>query len=113
MIKTKEIQYGDFAKINIEIGTIKSAKLHTKSRISAYILEVEFDGIVKKSIAQLTKNYQPEDLTGKQIAAITNFPAKRIGGVKSELLVLAAVDAKKGSILLTPDFQTAECSKVY
>lgn len=111
-METAQTQYTDFIKFKIEVGTIKSAKLHTKSRIAAYILEVGFGETIKTTIAQLTENYTPEELVGKQIAAVTNFPSKRIGGIKSELLVLAAVDAKRGSVLLTPDFLTTECSRV-
>lgn len=114
MEKNAQVEYQDFMKLDIRVGTIMSAKIHTKSKIKAYVIQVRFEeDEVKTTIAQLTQNYQPDDLIGLQIAAITNFPPKRIGGIKSEALVLAAVDSNKGSILLSPTISAQEGSRVH
>jgi tRNA-binding protein len=97
------ITYDDFRKVKICVGTIISAEFNPKAIKPAYILKIDFgDSGIFCSSAQLTRSYQPSDLIGKQIAGVLNFPAKRIAGVKSEVLVLAAVDERHGSVLLSP-----------
>jgi tRNA-binding protein len=96
------ISFDDFTKINMVAGTIIEAKPNTKAKIPAYILRIDFGNYgIKTSSAQLTENYTCEDLVSQQIIAVMNFPAKRVAGVKSEVLVLAGVNNDCGTVLLS------------
>ena len=99
------ISYSDFAKIEIRLGTIISAELNNKLRKPSFVLKIDFgDEIgVKKSSAQLTKNYKAEQLLNKQVAAVVNFPKKQIGDLISEVLVLGFPDENNEPILISPD----------
>lgn len=97
------IDFADFLKVKMAVGTIISAELNPKARKSAYKLTIDFGDLgLKTSSAQITENYTPDDLQNKQIIAVMNFRPKRIADVKSEVLVLAAVCEKKGTVLLNP-----------
>ncbi len=97
------IDFADFLKVKMAVGTIISAELNPKARKPAYKLTIDFGDLgLKTSSAQITENYTPDDLQNKQIVAVMNFRPKRIAGVKSEVLVLAAVCKKKGTVLLNP-----------
>ena len=109
------ISYSDFTKIEIRIGTIISAELNNKLRKPSYVLKIDFgDEIgVKKSSAQLTKNYNIEQLLHKQIAAVINFPKKQIGDLISEVLVLGFPDNNKEPILISPDKKLTNGGRLY
>ena len=97
------MNYADFLQLEIHTGTITAAQKHSKARKPAYILTVDFGPLgIKTSSAQLTVNYTAEELVGQQIVAVTNLPPKRIAGVKSEVLVLGAVDEECDVVLLAP-----------
>ena len=101
---TQLIEWEDFAKIDIRSGTIIAAKINEKAKIPAYILTIDFGELgLKTSSAQLTQNYSADNLIGKKIAAVVNFPIKKIAGVKSEVLVLATICDTKGTLLLNVD----------
>ncbi len=101
--EARVITFEDFKKIEIRTGTILSAALNPKAKKPAYVLEVDFGPLgKKKSSAQITTNYTTEQLIGKQIVAVTNFPKKNIAGVESEVLILGAIGDLKGVILLEP-----------
>ena len=103
-----EISFDDFLKVEIRTGTVLEARLNEKARKPAYVLTLDFGPCgIKTSSAQLTKHYQPEDLVGMQVVAVLNFPAKRIAGVKSEVLILGAMSDADDVVLLTPT-QTVE-----
>ena len=103
-----EIPFDDFLKVEIRTGTVLEARLNEKARNPAYVLTLDFGPCgIKTSSAQLTKHYQPEDLVGIQVVAVLNFPAKRIAGVKSEVLILGAMSDADDVVLLTPT-QTVE-----
>ena len=103
-----EISFDDFLKVEIRTGTVLEARLNEKARKPAYVLTLDFGPCgIKTSSAQLTKHYQPEDLVGMQMVAVLNFPAKRIAGVKSEVLILGAMSDADDVVLLTPT-QTVE-----
>ena len=107
------IDFEDFRKIDIRSGTITEAELHSKAHKPAYILHIDFGDLGEKvSSAQLTENYQPEELVGMQIVAVVNFPPKRIGGVKSEVLVLGALDKERGTVLLQTERGVANGSRI-
>ena len=109
------ISYSDFAKIEIRLGTIISAELNNKLRKSSYVLKIDFgDEIgIKKSSAQLTKNYNTDQLIDKQIAAVINFPKKQIGDLISEVLVLGFPDENNEPILISPDKKLINGGKLY
>lgn len=102
------IDFEDFKKIDIRTGTIMEASLNPKARKPAYVMRIDFGELGEKvSSAQLTENYSAEELVGKQITAVMNFPAKRIAGVQSEVLVLGALDEQKGTVLLETEQRVA------
>ena len=96
--------FDDFMKLDIRVGTIVSAKIFEKARKPAYQLEVDFGEElgVKKSSAQITDHYKPEDLIGKQVLAVVNFPPRQIADFMSEILVLGTY-SEGGVVLITPD----------
>ena len=109
------ISYSDFTKIEIRLGTIISAELNNKLHKPSYVLKIDFgDEIgVKKSSAQLTKNYKIEQLLYKQIAAVINFPKKQIGDLTSEVLVLGFPDNNDEPILISPDKKLVNGGQLY
>ncbi len=107
-----EINYENFLKFKIAIGTILSVKDNLKAINPSYILEINFGNEIgiKKSSAQI-KNYSKENLINRQIVAVINFPIKRIAGVKSEVLVLGAI-TDNGVKLLNVEKQTENGSLI-
>ncbi|MGE7773479.1 tRNA-binding protein [Chitinophaga sp. NPDC101104] len=99
------ITWNDFEKVHIHVGTVLSAKVFEKARNPAYQLEVDFGPVigVRKSSAQITVLYQPDELVGKQVVAVVNFPVKQIANFFSECLVLGVVGDGKEIVLLQPD----------
>ena len=96
--------FDDFLKLDIRVGTIVSAAPFEKARKPAYRLEVDFGGElgVKRSSAQITERYSPEELLGKQVLAVVNFPPRQIANFFSEVLVLGSY-SEGGVVLITPD----------
>ena len=109
------ISYSDFIKIEIRVGTIISAELNNKLRKPSYVLKIDFgDKIgIKKSSAQLTKNYTIDQMLHKQIAAVINFPKKQIGDLISEVLVLGFPDNNNEPILISPDKKLTNGGRLY
>ncbi|WGH75583.1 tRNA-binding protein [Tenacibaculum tangerinum] len=98
------ITWNDFTKIEMRIGTIISAEVFKEVKNPAYKLQVDFgDYGIKKTSAQITKIYQPEELIGKQVVAVVNFPKKQIATMMSECLVLGGLGDDKEVILLTAE----------
>lgn len=96
--------FDDFMKLDIRVGTITEAKVFAKARKPAYQLLVDFGGDIglRKSSAQITDHYTPEELVGKQVLAVVNFPPRQIADFMSEVLVLGTYSAG-GVVLITPD----------
>jgi len=96
------IDYDDFARVDIRAGTVLSAVPNAAARKPAMILEVDFGPQIgrKKTSAQLTDLYRPDDLVGRQVAAVVNFPPKQIAKVMSEVLVLGFPDAEGRVVLV-------------
>lgn len=101
MEHSPDITFDDFLKVDIRTGIVLEARPNPKARKPAYVLKIDFGRLgVKTSSAQLTENYEADELVGKQVIAVVNFPPKRIAGVKSEVLVLGAVSDNAGTVLL-------------
>lgn len=96
--------FEDFLKLDIRVGTILEAKVFEKAKRPAYQLKVDLGEEIgiKKSSAQITNHYQPEELVGKQVLAVVNFPPRQIADFMSEVLVLGTY-SEGGVILITPD----------
>tara|TARA_B100001093_G_scaffold388682_1_gene374812 strand:+ start:243 stop:584 length:342 start_codon:yes stop_codon:yes gene_type:complete len=109
------ISYSDFTKIEIRLGTIISAELNAKLRKPSFVLKIDFGHEIgiKKSSAQLTKNYNIDQLLNKQIAAVINFPKKQIGDLISEVLVLGFLDENNEPILISPDKKLVNGGQLY
>lgn len=105
---TKELlQWNEFEKVEMRIGTIKEANDFPEARKPAYQLVIDFGTEIgiRKSSAQITKRYSKENLIGKQIVAVINFPKKQIGNFMSECLVLGSVGTENDIVLLTSDLK--------
>ena len=96
--------FDDFMKLDIRVGTITEAKVFEKARKPAYQLKVDLGGEIglKRSSAQITDHYTPEELVGKQVLAVVNFPPRQIANFMSEILVLGTY-SEGGVVLVTPD----------
>lgn len=101
------LTWEEFEKTEMRVGTILEANDFPDARKPAYQLTIDFGAEIgiRKSSAQITKRYEKEDLVGRQIVAVVNFPKKQIGKFMSECLVLGAVRREGDVILLAPDFK--------
>lgn len=99
------IAWDDFAKVELRVGRIVSAEPFPEARKPAYILRVDFGETIgiRKSSAQITDLYRPEDLVGRQVVAVVNFPRKQIGPLMSECLVTGFANDKGEVALCVPD----------
>lgn len=97
-------EFADFLKLDIRVGTVISANSFEKAKKPAYQLQIDFgeEMGIKKSSAQITQCYSAEDLIGKQILAVVNFPPRQIADFMSEVLVLGTY-SEQGVVLITPD----------
>jgi tRNA-binding protein len=109
------IGFDQFLAVDIRIGEIRSASPLEGARKPAYVLEIDFGPVigVKKSSAQITENYRAEDLPGRQIAAVVNFPPRQIGKMMSEVLTLGFADAAGTVILFAPDKRVPNGSRLF
>ena len=107
------ISLDDFTKIDMRVGTIKSASINEKAKKRAYKLEIDLGDLgTKWSSAQITDMYMPEDLIGKSVVTVVNFKPIKIGDIYSEVLVLG-VDSDNGVILLGVDKDCDNGKRVY
>lgn len=101
----QQIQWDDFTKVELRVGRVLSAEPFPQARKPAYILQVDFgsDIGVRKSSAQITAHYRPEELVGRLVVAVVNFPKKQIGPLMSECLVTGFHDTDGNVVLCVPD----------
>jgi tRNA-binding protein len=111
----KEISWSDFEKIELRTGTIIKVEEFPEARKPAYKLTIDFgDEIgIKKSSAQITDKYHPEELKNKQVVAVVNFPSKQIGPFMSECLVTGFPDENGDVILAIPDKKVPNGMKLF
>ena len=105
----EQITYDIFDKIDVRIGTVISVKKNEKARKPSLIIEVDFGKEIgiKQSSAQITHYYNEENLVGKQVIGVCNFPEKNIAGVISQFLILGAIE-KDGKVVLVYPSQKSE-----
>ena len=110
-----EITWEDFEKVDVRVGEVISVEPFPEARKPAMKLEVDFGGSIgtRRTSAQITTHYQPEDLIGRQVVAVVNFPPKRIAGFKSEVLVLGVPHDDGEVVLLAPDFDVPLGGKMF
>ncbi|MED5357287.1 MAG: tRNA-binding protein [Pseudomonadota bacterium] len=112
---SEPIEFGDFAKVDIRVGTIVRAETYPEARKAAIKVWVDFGPEIgeRKTSAQLTRHYTPESLPGRQVAAVINFPPKQIGKFMSEILVLGFPDAEGEVVLVAPDQSIPNGGRLY
>jgi tRNA-binding protein len=111
---SEQIQFADFLKVDIRVGTIVSVEDYPEARKPAYKLEIDFGDLGRKrSSAQITQHYRKEDLIGKQVIAVVNFPQKQIGKFMSEVLTLGLPDENGQVVLLEPTLKVPDGNRLF
>jgi tRNA-binding protein len=107
------LTWPEFERVDMRAGVVVDAREFPEARRPAYRLWIDFGALgVKRSSAQVTHHYRPEDLIGRHVIAVVNFPPKQIGPFVSEVLVLGAYDETGEVVLLQPDQAVAPGSKI-
>ena len=103
------ITYEDFKKVQIKIGTVVDVKKNERAKKPSLVMNIDFGSKIgiKQSSAQITHFYNSENLVGKQVIGVCNFPIKNIAGVNSEVLILGAIE-KDGKVVLVQPSQKTE-----
>jgi len=110
-----EIAYDDFRKVDIRVGTIVAAEPYPEARKPAYKLTVDFGPAIgtRRTSAQITRHYKLDELVGRQVAAVVNFPKKQIGKFMSEVLVLGFPDDAGEVVMIRPDLGVPNGGRLY
>jgi len=105
--------FDEFREFDVRVGTILTARAHPSARKPAIQLEIDFGSAgIKRSSAQLTRRYSPESLVGRQVAAVVNFPPRRVADFTSEVLVLGAVMPEDDVVLVVPDLPVPNGARI-
>jgi tRNA-binding protein len=108
-----EISWSDFERVEIRVGTVVRAEPFPEARKPAYKLWIDLGPLgERRSSARITDRYRPEDLVGRQVVCVVNFPPKRIGPFVSEVLVLGAHAEDRSVVLLQPDQRVERGSRI-
>ena len=109
------IDFGQFLTVDIRVGTVVEAEVHAEARNPGLKLRIDFGPAigVKKSCAQIAALYAPEELIGRQVAAVVNFPPRQIGKAVSEVLTLGFPDAEGRVVLIAPDKLVANGARLF
>jgi tRNA-binding protein len=112
---TDTITYADFEAVDIRVGTVIDAQPFPEARKPAIKLTIDFGGEigVKKSSAQLTVHYKPDQLIGRQVCAVVNFPPRQIGPFMSEVLTLGMPDEDGAVVLIKPDLRVPDGGRLF
>ena len=115
LTKTRMISYSDFSKVDIRVGTIIIIEDFPEARKPAYKLTIDFGPTIgtKKSSAQITHHYKKDDLVGKQVICVVNFPPRQIGPFMSEVLTLGLPDEQGNVVLLQPTHKVPTGGKLF
>jgi tRNA-binding protein len=110
-----QISFDDFLRIDIRVGTIVAAEAFPEARKPAFKLVVDFGPVIgrRATSAQITKYYRLDELVGRQVAAVVNFPPKQIGKFMSEVLVLGFPDGKGDVVMIGPDRRVPDGGRLY
>ncbi|NBS22778.1 MAG: tRNA-binding protein [Altererythrobacter sp.] len=110
-----QIAFEDFLKVDIRIGTIVAAEEFPEARKPSYKLRIDFGPAIgeKKSCAQIVANYHIDELPGRQVAAVVNFPPRQIGPAMSEVLTLGFADEAGEVVLFSPDVKVPNGSRLF
>jgi tRNA-binding protein len=111
----ERITFDDFLKVDIRVGTVVEAKTFPEARKPAFRLLIDFGPEIgmRKSSAQITKHYTLEQLVGRQVAAVVNFPPRQIGPLMSEVLTLGFPDADGEVVLLAPSLKVPNGGRLF
>ncbi|WP_237153713.1 tRNA-binding protein [Oryzibacter oryziterrae] len=109
------ISYDDFLKVDIRVGRIVTAEVFKEARKPAYKLTIDFGPEIglRRSSAQITENYRVEDLPGRLVLGVVNFPPKQIGPMRSEVLTLGVPDDKGHVVLVGPGLEAEVGGRLY
>jgi tRNA-binding protein len=109
------IALDDFTKVDIRVGTVVEVLPFPEARKPAYQLRIDFGPKigVRRSSAQITKHYRPEDLVGRQVAAVVNFPPRQIGPMMSEVLTLGFPDEAGEVVLVGPGHEVPDGGRLF
>jgi len=112
---TETITYADFEAVDIRVGTVIDAQPFPEARKPAIKLTIDFGKEigVKKSSAQLTVHYKPDQLIGRQVCAVVNFPPRQIGPFMSEVLTLGMPDDEGAVVLVRPDLRVPDGGRLF
>jgi tRNA-binding protein len=114
-LSSTPVSVEDFERIDIRVGTITDAQPFPEARKPAIKLWIDFGPEigVRRSSAQITLHYQTDQLIGRQVCAVVNFPPRRIGPFVSEVLTLGLPDPQGGVVLIRPDFKVPDGGKLF